>query len=130
MKRPAKMTGELLKSLFKRPATVKYPAVKFDPPQGFRGKIEFYADKCIGCKLCVRDCPSEAIEIRKVGEKRFEAEFNLGNCIFCGQCVDSCNKDALGISKDFELAQLKPDKLTILFHAPEKTEPGEPLKEG
>jgi ferredoxin len=45
--------------------------------------------------LCVRDCPSEAISINKIGEKRFEAIIDLDRCVYCGQCVSSCNKDAL-----------------------------------
>ncbi|MFH1221110.1 MAG: 4Fe-4S dicluster domain-containing protein [Candidatus Eisenbacteria bacterium] len=45
--------------------------------EGFRGKITADAAKCIGCKLCMRDCPSDAIHINKVEEKRFEIEIDL-----------------------------------------------------
>lgn len=111
------MTGEIMKSVFKHPATTRYPYVKDKPAPGFRGKIVFTAEKCVGCKLCVRDCPAAAIAITKVGEKQFEADINMANCIVCGQCVDSCLKDALAISDDYELAQLDDKSLVVHYRA-------------
>jgi formate hydrogenlyase subunit 6/NADH:ubiquinone oxidoreductase subunit I len=115
MKNPGRMTNVLVKSAFKKPATVLYPHVKAVKPANFRGKIVFIPEKCIGCKLCMRDCPSEAIKIIKVGDKKFEAEFNLGRCLYCAQCVDSCNKEALAVSNEFELAVLDPEKFIIRY---------------
>jgi formate hydrogenlyase subunit 6/NADH:ubiquinone oxidoreductase subunit I len=121
MKRRVKVIRQVLRSVFKKPNTTRYPYVKSGMPKGFRGKIKFYPERCIGCKLCMRDCPSNAITIKKVGEKQFEAEFDLGKCIYCGQCVDSCLKKALEYTEEFELAQLDRAKLKINFHAePEK----------
>jgi len=117
MIRPGKMIRQVLSSLIKKPATIKYPYVKFEMPENFRGKIKFYPEKCIGCKLCVRDCPSNAITITKVGEKKFECEIRLDKCIYCAQCVDSCLKKALESTGEFELAQLDKKKLKEIFHA-------------
>jgi formate hydrogenlyase subunit 6/NADH:ubiquinone oxidoreductase subunit I len=113
MIRPGTMLREVLGSLGKSVATITYPAVKVEMPDKFRGRIVFHSSRCIGCKLCVRDCPSEAITIDKVGEKRFEATIDLDRCIYCGQCVDSCNKDALESSRDFELAALNRATLRV-----------------
>jgi len=107
-----KMIAETLGSLFKKPATENYPADKEGMPKGFRGKIKFDASKCIGCKLCMKDCPANAITINKVGDK-YEAVIDLGKCIYCGQCVDSCAKKALDITDEFELAQLDSSKLKV-----------------
>jgi formate hydrogenlyase subunit 6/NADH:ubiquinone oxidoreductase subunit I len=120
MARPAKMVRELLRSLLKKPATVKYPAEGKEMVKDFRGKLKFYPERCIGCKLCMRDCPTGAIEIRKINEKEFEAEIDLGKCIYCAQCVDSCMKKALEVTPEYELAQLKGEKLKVIFHAPPK----------
>lgn len=123
MRKPGKIASQLIKSLFKKPATINYPAQRSGVPKGFRGKIKFNTSLCIGCKMCMRDCPSGAIEIKEIGPKQFQAEINLGKCIYCGQCVDSCLKKALEITEEFELAQLKPDKLKVIFNASPKEGP-------
>lgn len=106
IKGPGKMFSQVMDSLFRKPATVLYPFVKIEVVDNFRGKLKFDQPKCIGCKICVRDCPSDAIEIFRISEteKKFKAVVSLDKCIYCGQCVDSCPKDALEMTKEFELA--------------------------
>lgn len=117
MIKPGKMLREVLKSIGRKPATVKYPAEPAVMPPRFRGKLRFYSEKCLGCKMCLRDCPSGAIVINKVGDKQFEAVIDLARCVYCAQCVDSCPKKALEITPEFELAQLERGKLKVAFHA-------------
>lgn len=123
MIRPGKMLKTVLQSLFKKPNTLNYPAEKSPMPDKFRGKLLFHPEKCIGCKLCMRDCPANAINIVKVGEKDFEAQIDLGKCIYCGQCVDSCLKKALEMTKEFELASLERGNLKVVYHADNKESP-------
>ncbi len=125
MRLPGKMVGEVLRHLLKKPATVHYPRERLAMPPGYRGKIVFCPQKCVGCKLCQRDCPAGALEIKKVGEKRFEAIFDLDRCIFCSQCVDSCNKKALETTNEFELAQIERKELKVVFAAPELAAPSQ-----
>ena len=126
MKWPGKMAGEVLRHVARKPATVLYPSVRVEMPAGFRGKIVFHAERCTGCKLCEKDCPSHAITINKVGDKRFEAVFDLDHCIYCAQCVDSCNRHSLEASREFELAALDRSTLHIVFHAAEAPPPADP----
>ena len=123
MKRPGKMMSQVLRSIFKRPATTRYPFVKSGMPEKFRGKLKFYPERCIGCKLCMKDCPSNAITIKKIGEKQFECEIDLGKCIYCAQCVDSCMKKALESTREFELASLDREKLKVTFRGDDKQDP-------
>jgi len=128
MKKPGKMTREVLRACLKKPATIRYPFVKIEMPDKFRGKLKFTPEKCIGCKACMRDCPSKAITITKVGDKRFDCEINLDKCIYCAQCVDSCLKKALEATREFELAKLDRTELKVTFHAkpPETTDADTP----
>ena len=113
MKRTAKIMPQAVKHAFEKPATVNYPANREDVFTNVRGKLIFEADKCIGCKMCARDCPTKAIEIEKVGDKRFKAVVRMDLCIYCGQCVISCHKDALHNTEEFELAKLNKDDMKM-----------------
>ena len=58
------MIKEVLGALFRKPITNKSftKANGFIPvSENYRGKIQFDANLCIGCLLCVRTCPTGAI---------------------------------------------------------------------
>jgi len=123
MKRPGRMMKLVIGSAISKPTTICYPFVKLRMPDNFRGKLKFKAEMCIGCKLCMKDCPTSAITIRKVADKVFEADIDLSKCIYCAQCVDSCPKKALEATNDFELAQLDRDKLKTVQRGQPENEP-------
>jgi formate hydrogenlyase subunit 6/NADH:ubiquinone oxidoreductase subunit I len=113
MKRAGKILPKALRYLFSKPATVAYPAAREDLFDDFRGKLAYAPESCIGCKICVRDCPTGAIEIEKVADKEYKALLSLDRCVFCGQCVDSCPKDSLSYTSEFELAGLSRGSLRV-----------------
>jgi formate hydrogenlyase subunit 6/NADH:ubiquinone oxidoreductase subunit I len=109
--------------MFKKPFTNKFPA-KYQPssttnflkavgkgeasiippvetPEGFRGKIQYDKEKCIGCKLCIKVCPSGAIEYK---EKEKKIKIYLARCVSCSQCNDICPVNCLSMGSEFLLS--------------------------
>jgi len=113
MKRTGRILPEAVKSVFQKPATVTYPAERGEVFDQVRGRLVFEADKCIGCKICMRDCPAKAIEIEKIADKQFKAILRMDRCIYCGQCAESCPKSALDCSSEFELAGLTHEDMKV-----------------
>lgn len=122
---PTPMVYELIKQLFRKPATNCFP-VKYYPskttitdlvkkvqdgevkinspvtiPEKYRGKIVFDREKCIGCRLCIRVCPSRAIQF--IPEEK-KIKIRIDRCIFCSQCNDVCPVNCLHMSENFLLA--------------------------
>jgi formate hydrogenlyase subunit 6/NADH:ubiquinone oxidoreductase subunit I len=97
---------ELVRHLFKKPATVDYPFQKLEVPKDFRGSPYLRPELCIVCRACERDCPAEAIDISSVNEaeKTFKLAIHNDRCIHCAQCVDSCPTDAMQMDQRFEIA--------------------------
>jgi len=50
-------------------------------------------DKCTGCTLCARNCPTEAIS----GKVKEVHKIDQDLCIKCGNCYDVCNFDAVKV---------------------------------
>ncbi|WP_135612859.1 4Fe-4S binding protein [Methanococcoides sp. AM1] len=50
-------------------------------------------DECVGCGVCVDDCPAEAITM----DEENIAVVDAGKCTECGICVDSCPSEAISM---------------------------------
>ncbi len=113
----------VLRQILKKPATNFFPARNLPPsvtgflkavgegkavihppvqtPPKFRGKIHYDRDTCIGCRMCIKVCPANAIEFLPE-TKRIRVW--VTQCVFCSQCNDICPKDSLHMSQEFLLA--------------------------
>lgn len=121
------MIFTVLGSLFRKPATMDYPRKPFRMPDKFRGPPKWDSDRCVGCKLCMRDCPSGAILITRAEgdpavlpegqKKRFDQSVDLGRCVYCGQCAETCPRKVITITSEFELAQIAKGNLKVTYHA-------------
>jgi len=52
-------------------------------------------DKCIGCGMCAKNCPADAISKTTYvapGHKLPSLEIDPAKCVKCGACLDSCKK--------------------------------------
>jgi formate hydrogenlyase subunit 6/NADH:ubiquinone oxidoreductase subunit I len=110
------MIKEVFSQIFTNPATGKYPFVKAEVPEDFRGKQVFDINLCVSCGLCSRDCPAKAIEMVDVDGKS-RPLFHLDLCIFCYQCAESCPRNAIKSSMFFELASNNKSDLVITSQA-------------
>lgn len=57
--------------------------------------IKVILDKCVGCGLCLKVCPVDAI---KLEDKK--AIIDLDKCTLCGACPDSCKFEAIVIERE------------------------------
>ena len=56
--------------------------------------INIDAEKCIGCGICVKECPFEAMTMT-VGEGGKKTPETGNGCTECGRCVEACPKGAI-----------------------------------
>lgn len=51
--------------------------------------VNINTDECIGCGVCVDECPQNALSVDGV------CEVDEDTCIDCGICIDNCPVEAL-----------------------------------
>ena len=67
----------------KCPATVCKPLLTY----------EVIADKCTGCTVCAKNCPTNAID----GSRKEIHFIRQEDCIQCGSCFTKCKFDAINV---------------------------------
>ncbi len=61
-------------------------------------KFHIDMDVCIGCGMCAKNCPANAIhktEYVAPGHKLFSYEIDADKCVKCGVCIDNCKFKAI-----------------------------------
>jgi formate hydrogenlyase subunit 6/NADH:ubiquinone oxidoreductase subunit I len=112
------MLGNIVGSLFKKPATEHYPFERYKEPERLRGKLEYDPTKCTGCQLCVKDCPADALELITVDKatKKYVMRYHTDRCTFCSQCIESCRFKCLDLpSEKWELSSSNKESFVVLY---------------
>jgi formate hydrogenlyase subunit 6/NADH:ubiquinone oxidoreductase subunit I len=108
--------GKALAGFFSKPSTEKYPFVKKAAPEGYRGKIQYYPDRCIACGMCIRVCSPGAITMTREksddGEK-ITMDFNLNSCTFCQMCSDFCPRKAIELTPEYSMIATDKNELVV-----------------
>ena len=89
---------KVLSSLFRKPATEKYPFGEKTFFSNTRGSVAIDISQCIFCGLCQKKCPTKALLVER-GTKKWDID--LLRCITCGYCVESCPKKCLRMESQY-----------------------------
>jgi len=116
--RAGRLLRDMLRSLFRRPVTRRYPSEQRPVPPRLRGALQFDPTHCTGCCLCEKDCPAQALELVMVDRaaKRFVLRYHLDRCTFCAQCVQTCRFGCLQMSNErWELAATRKEPFDVYY---------------
>jgi formate hydrogenlyase subunit 6/NADH:ubiquinone oxidoreductase subunit I len=84
----------------------------------FRGRHQFFFERCISCGICARVCPCASIELVEAeGHEKTYPSIDYNTCSFCGYCVEFCPKQAIEFTDVVELAV---DDRSTLKYSPER----------
>ncbi|MFA4966940.1 MAG: 4Fe-4S dicluster domain-containing protein [Candidatus Margulisiibacteriota bacterium] len=98
--------GEAIRAVISGPYTTQFPFKPIIPPDGYRGKPQFYEHDCVGCNACAEVCPARAIEVVDDKEKQLRTlTHHQDICIYCQQCELACiTGKGIILTKEFDLA--------------------------
>jgi formate hydrogenlyase subunit 6/NADH:ubiquinone oxidoreductase subunit I len=105
----------VMRSLFKKPATLMYPVVQREYKERTRGHIDIDMEACILCGICMKKCPTDAITVDRAGRTW---SIQRMRCIQCSCCVDVCPKKCLVNESAYTIPNVV--KLADTFEKPEE----------
>ncbi len=104
----------------KPPHTIKYPKVKKETAERYRGMHFNNLEECIGCGTCSTICQNAAIDMielegyeTKNGDSGLRPRIDNGRCCWCALCVDVCPTGSLNLTKEYNY--VSDDPTTFLW---------------
>jgi len=77
--------------------TIKKFGISSTQPSNFIPVLDM--DSCVGCGICAKKCPIDAIAMRETGSGAEVPEVNEQICLGCGICASKCPQDSLTMSR-------------------------------
>jgi formate hydrogenlyase subunit 6/NADH:ubiquinone oxidoreductase subunit I len=111
----------VMRSLFKKPATLMYPVVPREYKELTRGHIDVDMNACILCGICAKKCPTDAISVDK-NAKAWSIQ--RMRCIQCSCCVEVCPKKCLTNASTYTIPNVV--KIADTFEKPDEGEEAAP----
>ena len=105
----------VMKSLFKKPATLMYPVIPRKWEERTRGQISIREEDCIVCGICAKKCPANAITVDR--NKRTWTIERM-QCIQCNCCVEVCPKTCLRMENQY--TEPGPEKVVDVVNVPKQ----------
>lgn len=100
----AVLLKETMRSFWGNPITEDLVPGKTIVSERYRGRIDVNASACVGCFLCVRICPTGALQQhRDITERKnsYAIVVDYSRCAFCGLCEKACSRSALILTNDY-----------------------------
>jgi ech hydrogenase subunit F len=114
-----KMTPNVLKNLFSKKATRRYPRVVRPAFENARGALFNDIAKCTFCGACAIKCPSQCITVDK---KAAVWRYDPFACVFCGICVDICPPESLYQKSEYRIPVSGRETISLQGEPKQKTE--------
>ncbi|MDR1418059.1 MAG: electron transfer flavoprotein subunit alpha [Endomicrobium sp.] len=73
--------------------------------------IKIINEKCVGCQMCAKACPFNAISMIERPEQEHSKKFmlasiDLNRCTYCGTCSQTCKFNAIELKKDVPMTSI------------------------
>lgn len=105
-----KMTPNVLRNLFTKKATRRYPDQVRPAFDGMRGALSNAAEACTLCGVCAAKCPSQCLAVDKnAGTWRYDPFA----CVLCGICVDVCPAKCLDQTDNYPSPLVVRETITL-----------------
>lgn len=102
---------EAILEAIKKASKAKVEIKKHPPSSRFRGKVNFFPEKCIKCLRCLQVCPASALRFLPQNKKLYY-EYREDRCVFCGLCEEVCPTQAIKLENDYQEVESKKEKFT------------------
>ncbi len=103
--------GEALQAAERGDISLNAPVPLNLKEQRFRGRVSYDKTKCIGCKMCIKICPANAITFI---EEEKKVQVHSDRCCFCAQCTEICPVNCLAMSNDFAFASYERNEEEVI----------------